>query len=353
MTAEATFHAPYWMVAPRLPGTPLSYRRQPLWYVAEVVRPARRANLAVPEWILRAALGALVVVVGLWLIPDKGSEKQALPLGVAIFLLAGAVAGPRSAWVAIPVGGWLMIATYTATDCADCGGGGEEVAPPLLVYAGMTLALAALGLAGSGISAFARVPLPSRTVLLSCLVVLFAAFISLALLRSIRSANVNGDIVFERDGVRFRSGEPVGNPARAIDLAAAGLSGEAPVWLGETVGSFNLAAVQNAPELFVVYGACGPAPCTPPITVMHRWTCSTPPEVKFARSPVETRPDGAVVVHNAVGGDERAGLTKAVIWTGHLEVTVYAQAEAANANDLIQQLRRLDGQPLAPAANGC
>ena len=56
---------------------------------------------------------------------------------------------------------------------------------------------------------------------------------------------------------------------------------------------------------------------------------------------------------NSAGSDERSGLTKAVIWTGHLEVTVYAQREAANADDLAHQLRRVDGQPLAPAAPTC
>lgn len=343
------------MVASGLPGTPPSYRRQPLWYVAAVIRAAQRAHVPAPEWLLRGLLGALLVAVALWLIPDKGSDGQVIAIGTPALFAGGWISGWRTAWAAVPAGAWLMLRTYSATDCADCGGGGEESSGELLNFVFATALFAGLGVLGSLaglVTLRGRLPAPS-IVQAATIAVLVITFIVMVTLRSAENSSANGDVVFERLGTRFREGDLVAEPARAVTRASAGLNGETPLWLGERVGPFNLATVQTAPNPVLVYGKCGPAPCTSPVTVMHRWTCGTPPEVEFARSPVETRSDGVVVVRSATGGDERAGVTKAVIWTGHLEVTVYAQAEAANANDLVQQLRRLDGQPLAPAAAGC
>jgi hypothetical protein len=309
----------------------------------------------VPAWLLRSLLGALFVAVGLWLIPDKGSELQVVSVAIPVLAFGGWIAGWRTACAAVPAGAWLMLRTYWATDCADCGGGGEESSGALLEFAFATGLFAAFGVLGglAGLLALrGKLPASSASITLAILV-LAAVFVVLLTVRAFRSASANGEIVFERAGVRFREGHAVSDPAHAVTSATSGLKGEAPLWLGESVGKFNLSTVQGNPLLVLVYGRCGPAPCSSPVTVMHRWSCGTPPEVEFARSPVETRSDGVVVVINSAGSDERSGLTKAVIWTGHLEVTVYAQREAANADDLAHQLRRVDGQPLAPAAPTC
>lgn len=304
---------------------------------------------------MRALIGALFVAVALWLIPDKQSDSQVLAIGIPALAVGGFIAGWRTAWAAVPLGTWVLFATFAATDCADCRGGGEQVDPPLVVYVVLTLIFAAIGMAGAGVALVVirrRPPVPA-SVAVSCGAMLAVLFVGLAAVRAYEQHDRSGDVVFERFGIRFREGNAVPDPVRAISSAASGLNGEAPLWLGDQVGRFNLATVQTGPNFLLVYGKCGPAPCTPPVTVMHRWSCGTPPEVEFARSPVETRSDGVVILRNAAGGDERSGVTKAVVWSGHLEVTIYAQDEAASADDLADQVRRVDGLQLAAAASSC
>ena len=50
---------------------------------------APERTFVAPVWLLRAFLGALVVMVGLWLIPQKDSDWQVLTLAWLILPLGG------------------------------------------------------------------------------------------------------------------------------------------------------------------------------------------------------------------------------------------------------------------------
>jgi hypothetical protein len=83
---------------------------------------------------------------------------------------------------------------------------------------------------------------------------------------------------------------------------------------------------------------------------MMRWTCGVPPEVSHALSPPATE-GGVVLVEDPVGATRPGG--KKVLWTGHLEVTVYAQPSLLEDTSLLGLVSRVDGRPLAPADPSC
>ncbi len=324
-----------------------------MWYVAGVIRAAQQAHVPAPDWLLRSLLGALFVAVALWLIPDKGSALLVTVLGLPLLALGGAIAGWRTAWFAVPLGAWVMLGAYSATKCADCGGGGEEAAPPALIYAGLTILLALVGTAGAGI---ARIPragrLPGYGASVPLAVFLGVLFVGLVALRLHDQRGRNGEVLFERSGINYRAGHPLSEPATSIDHAASSEGIDQTVWLGENYGGFNLSGVQQGQgSLVLVYGRCGPAPCAPPVTVMMRRTCGEPPEVTHARTAPTAR-DGVVYVDDPIGATVPNG--KKVIWTGHTEVTIYSQfPDAPGAAPVFESVQRLDGQALAPAVNGC
>jgi hypothetical protein len=355
MSAETNLHAPYWTLPPRFLATALSYRRYALWYVSGVIGAVRRHDLRVPEGLARGSLAATFVMVGLWLIPHKGSAPEVMALGSLVLLFGGLIAGWRIGWIAVPAAVWFMLAVYNATDCPDCGGGGEEVGPPFAWIVTLTIVFALAALTGGlGGLLFSRGRLPvSKGTLVVGSVLLLAAFGALVLIRQRANADANGSVVFERDGIRYRTGAKLDDPSRTVAGAAASLQSEAAVWLGDRVGEFSLTAVQSAPDLLLAYGKCGPAPCTAPVQVITRRFCGTPPEVEFATLPVETRSDGVVIVTSPAGGGPPSAMTKAAMWTGRLQVTVYAHEEAGNATELLGELRRLDAKPLAPADSSC
>lgn len=327
-----------------------------MWYVSNMSQAAPERTFVAPEWVLRGLLGALIVVVGLWLIPQKDSDGQVLFLAWLVLPAGGLVAGLRVGWLAVPAAVWLMLATYGATDCADCHTGGEKVATPVLIYAGFTGIFSAMALLGGGLGFLyrrGRLPTSNLMMLVVC-TGLLVLFLGLVAVRWAGNRESSGDVMFTSNGIRYRAGDPIEDSERRIQGASGNLKGEVPLWLGEVLGQFNLSGIQAGPDnLLLVYGKCGPAPCTPPVTVMMRYTCVRPPEVEFAASPPTTRADGVVIVDNPVGGGVPGGTTKAAAWTGHLEVTIYSHTEAGDAAALVQQLRRVDGHTLEPAKPAC
>ena len=306
------------------------------------------------EYALRPVLALLIAAVGTWLIPDKSSVGLVLAVSLPLVVVSGGVAGLRFAWLAVPAGLTASVLAYRATDCAGCGGGGEEVVSPL----GWILLVVAVasGIASSG-PLLARWLFPAR----SCLrpvpvlggVVLFgAAFGVLAAIRQSENATVRGEVVYEAHGIRYQSGRPYDGAGSSIDQAAReSLRGEPPVWVGLRAGPFELSSMQWAPDMvLLVYGACGPAPCSPPVTLTMKWHCGAPPEVTNALSPPVTR-DGVVFVDEPIGAS--APGAKKVVWTGRLQVTIYALPGFFEAGQIAGTLRRLDGRPLVAAEPYC
>ena len=184
-------------------------------------------------------------------------------------------------------------------------------------------------------------------------VVLFgAAFGVLAAIRQSENATVRGEVVYEAHGIRYQSGRPYDGAGSSIDQAAReSLRGEPPVWVGLRAGPFELSSIQWAPDMvLLVYGACGPAPCSPPVTLTMKWHCGAPPEVTNALSPPVTR-DGVVFVDEPIG-DSAPG-AKNVVWTGRLQVTIYALPGFFETGQIAGTLRRLDGRPLGAAEPYC
>jgi hypothetical protein len=309
-------------------------------------QPAGEAAL----WLLRGALGALVAAVGLWLIPDKSSASWVVGIGVIVLIAGGVVAGWRGAWLWTPVGVWLFLGGYQATDCSDCRGGGEEVISPATWLLFLTVAAALVGTIGGTASAWFW-PRVSIKVLVLALVLVGLVFASLIAFHWAHRES-HGRVLVESQGVRYRAGNALHRPEDAIQRAARAAGIDQPVWLGPEVSGFALSAIQVGPDsLLLVYGDCGPAPCAAPVTVGLRRTCGTPPELSYVGRAPAVR-DGVYFVEDPAGATVPGG--KKVVWPGHTAVTIYNQFPSpGRVGDVLPLVSRIDGKPLEPANPYC
>lgn len=308
--------------------------------------------------LVRLVTGFLVAAIGTGIVAAVDpQELPALAYPFAFAVLCGLIAGSWWAVVAAPVAVWTGIWAIDATDCPDCGGGGEPLpaAAQAIAVVLATVVFAALGALGAGASKLARRHKPRRfirTDTASARLVMVAgpavlAVVGLGLLaareRSMEARN--GPVLFEQGDKRYRAGPEWDGDGRRGSLSQAEIEDfdRFPLyWLGPSFEGYNLVTVQDSGwGVYFIYGDCGPAPCSPPVSVLVQDACGFPLQPAGAAGNLRALPGGAV---SAAPGEGT------MVWTGRaaLQVRALTGEQVTSALAALQPVP--GGRPPGPPA---
>ena len=300
-----------------------------------------------------AALGIGITVARA---PGDGVEVMLVLLMAAA---CGLVAGSWWSLPLVPVAAWLAIGAVSATDCPDCGGGGEPLPGGVqaIVVLVITVALAAAAAVGVAIGRFAGFALsrsapatltaPPPLLLVAVPGLLALVGVVLLVHRDRTLSDRNGDVLFATGDVRYRAGPAWdGSARRSLSQSEVERFDRFHLaWLGPSFAGYNLTSVIDGgyPGVAFIYGTCGPAPCPVPLSVLVNDACGFPLQPGGA-SPQElvTLPSGATA---------RADGT--LVWTGRIVAQVHAVDPSLLASAAAALVPIRTGSLGPPAADPC
>ena len=297
--------------------------------------------------VATGALAAAILIVAL--VPGNDLPR-ALVGYVGGSILGGLIARNRAIVVILPIVVLAAVLAYVQTGCSDCGGGNEPL-PKTYTFVASAAALVVMGgLAALGVlfgqrfealvaeRGIGRMSGLFRTpVSLLLPVALLAGGVAALGVRQHRSSKSLGALVGSTAaGTRIYSGPKwTETPSQGMDTSEIAAFSEFPLyWLGTEYHGLNLRVALSSPgSVMLIYGACGPAPCTAPLSLSLMPACKVQPAQVATAWATETLASGAVLVRFRDPGH-------LMLWSGGASVSIQTSGLPEGTASVVAELVR-------------